>query len=869
VAGHAVAVTLSEAKGLAVVVLGGPTHSEILRFAQNDNLQDAATTCARTGKDKEKTVMGRRIGIDLGTTNSVIAVVDGPQPKVLPNRDNRQQMRSVVSLKKRKKGKGEADGDGEVLVGDVALDNWPMAPRDTILSVKRLMGRGVADPDVQKVRETSLYEIVTPSDGTKDSIRVVMGGRQHSPVEISAMILKKLKEDAEFRLGEEVTHAVITVPAYFNQRQKGATREAGLRAGLNVIKILDEPTAAAIAFGIEQTDSTDPKYILVYDLGGGTFDISVLMWAGNIFAPLNLQGDMWLGGDNFDQILVDHAIAYVREEHDIDPRDNMRFMVALKKAARETKERLSSAQSADLVVPGLLHDSDGDLIDVEMEVTRAEYERMVKPLIDRTVRLTEEALKHAELTADQIDHVIMAGNATCLPKVQEAMENLFGRDKVLRNVHPKNCVAMGAALVAARLQGVVCQAPDAADPKRECGHVNPVAATKCAKCGAALTLSEGDHGDGPPAIEIGGIAPYHYGVQTASDEFHVFIDKGDQYPTDDPRTQTFYTRAPNQRMISIPVYGGENRAKASANEKQGEAFAVLPPNLPKGTAVRIKVWLDGDGVFGLSAHLEDGTDLEPIILEGEKDQKAVEAVEGVEAALAGKAAAIPADEMAQLEAVRQRAFNALRQRRYDDALGEAGNFGRIVDEAGRGDEKDALRTKAENLIGYAQFVIQEYGWALNPEKSYSLNKLVDEVRQALEKGDLASLKAKVDEIDHATDQLPDAVRLLLGLRGAIQGRIRSIDPVTANNLLDELSEVERALRANDSSAPGKLAALAAKVAQAVASAQSSVPKAAVAHKCPLCGAETGGKRHCPNGHDQWLLDNKTGGASSSGKISSV
>ena len=293
---------------------------------------------------------GRRIGIDLGTTNSVVAVLDGPQPRVLESREGRPQVPSVVGLRRRKKGKkGGGGGDGEVLVGSVAYDNWPMAPKDTIVSVKRLMGRRAADADVQKVRETFQYEVVEPSDGTKDSVRVVMGGEEYSPVDISARILRKMKEDAEFRLNEPVTHAVITVPAYFNQRQKGATREAGRRAGLHVMKVLEEPTAAAVAYGIEQTESSDPKYILVYDLGGGTFDISILMWAGNVFAPINLQGDMWLGGDNFDQILVDHALAYVREEFEMDPTGDERFMVALRKAARETKELLTFSSSADPV----------------------------------------------------------------------------------------------------------------------------------------------------------------------------------------------------------------------------------------------------------------------------------------------------------------------------------------------------------------------------------------------------------------------------------------------------------------------------------------------------------------------------------------
>ncbi|MCK5652701.1 MAG: Hsp70 family protein, partial [Gemmatimonadetes bacterium] len=232
--------------------------------------------------------MGQMVGIDLGTTNTVIAIVDGPRPRVLHTREGKPELRSVVSLRRRRGRKNAPEGDAtEILVGDAAYDNWGMAPRDTVLSIKRLMGRGFSDPEIQKVQEWAQFKVVKPSHGTKDSVRVILGDEEYSPSDISAMILKKAKEDAEFRLGEEVTHAVITVPAYFGQIQRDATRIAGLKAGLKVIKVLDEPTAAAIAFGTESPDDT-PRTLLVYDLGGGTFDVSLLMVAGNIFAPLNL-----------------------------------------------------------------------------------------------------------------------------------------------------------------------------------------------------------------------------------------------------------------------------------------------------------------------------------------------------------------------------------------------------------------------------------------------------------------------------------------------------------------------------------------------------------------------------------------------------
>ena len=812
--------------------------------------------------------MGQVVGIDLGTTNSVIASAAGAQPSVLVDRNNKSEFRSVVSLKKRKRKKGAESGEdaGDILVGDVALDNWPMAPEDTIVSIKRLMGRAVADPEVEKVRGSYDYEIVEPSDGTKDSVRVVMGGKQYSPVDVSAMILKKAKEDAEFRLGEEVTHAVVTVPAYFSQRQKGATRKAGLQAGLQVIRVLEEPTAAAIAFGMDNMESDEPKCILVYDLGGGTFDISILMWAGNVFAPLNLEGDMWLGGDNFDQVLVQHAVAYVKEEFEMDPTKDKRFVVELKKAAKATKERLSSSRSADLIVASTLRDEDGDFIDVEMEVTQDEYNRMIQPLVDRATALVEKALKNADLTPEGIDAVLMAGNSTCIPLVQESMEQIFGTAKLVRNVHPKQCVALGAALVAERTgRKVICQHPDPADPKRECGHVNKPDAEACAKCGGDLGLTAG--GD-VVEVDVGPIdrplTAHSYGVQTAGDKYTVFIEKNEAYPTEDPKTQTFYTREPNQRMICIPVYGGDDMEKASLNEKQGEAFAVLPPGLPSAAPVRIRIWLDSDGIFDLAAYLEDGTNLDPVILEGEKNDRVVKEIEEMEAAFEEEA--LKPEKKASLEKVRNEAFDKLRNKDVDGAREQAAKLREELEQV-QEEGVDALSEKAEKLTGFVQFVLLEYSWAMPADQVYKLNKLVESTRDAVQRNDLAQLEKSIQELDAATNTLPPVVMGLLNLRGAIQGRILPVDPGAAEKLMQELESIEQALKGGDASAAGRLNALATKVMEAIDKQGPS------GRKCPACGAITGGIRYCPKcQEDTWALDAQSNAGSgtvvSSGRKSS-
>lgn len=839
--------------------------------------------------------MGKMVGIDLGTTNTVVAIIDGPRSRVLESREGKPQIRSAVSLKKRK-GKKSETGAEELLVGDAAVDNWGMAPKDTILSIKRLMGRGVVDPEVQRIRQWATYQVVEPADGTKDSVRVVIGEKQYSPIDISAMILQKAKESAEFRLGEPVTHAVITVPAYFSQIQRDATRKAGLKAGLKVIKILDEPTAAAVAFGVESPDE-NPRTLVVYDLGGGTFDVSVLMLASNVFAPLNLEGDMWLGGDDFDQVIVDHTLDWIRSEHEIDPTQNGRFMAELRKAAQTVKERLTAASSADLIITGMLHDAHGDLIDVDLEITREEFERMIVPLVGRyrecacgvgnlredtrcvkcgqplrgseqvgkALRLVHEAIKSANLTRDQIDFVLMAGNSTTVPLVQREMEAEFGPEKVLRTIHPKHCVAMGAAITARWIgDRVVCQAPDPADPKRECGHVNDPDAATCANCGAALGLAEESDATIPQdewgwagkGGQVGGIAPYSYGTQTAGDQYNVFIQKGDPFPTENPKPQTFYTRMPNQRMVSIPVYGGDHSEKASANELQGRALALLPPGLHQGTPVRVQLTLDGDGVFEVGAWLEDGTSLEPWIVKGETDAKAIDVLEQLNQRLADQATDLPPQAIAAAERARDRIFDRLRRNEFDEAIYEMGNVNKELDEAGAAGQGDDLRQKAENLVGYAEFVIQQYGWVMtDPNQLYRLTRLIEETQEALHASDLRKLENKVEALDKATDDIPDPVKILMGMKGAILGRIQPIDPKLATRLLEEMDEIEKALKRQDYRAMGKLEGLAVRIVKAIQDAESKRPGK---FRCSNGHEVSSGQRLCPVcGEDTWILGGRS------------
>jgi molecular chaperone DnaK len=795
--------------------------------------------------------MGRLVGIDLGTTNSVVAVMKGPDPEVVENWDAMSLTRSVVGLKRKR---GRAEGSGEILVGAAAIDNAVVAPADTIISIKRLMGRGFGDPEVQRIQQWADYEIVQPRDGTKDSVRVVMGGTEYSPVDISAEILRKLVSDTEFRLGEPVTHAVITVPAYFSQIQRAATRKAGLQAGLKVIRLIDEPTAAALAFGVRLEDSSKPQTIVVYDLGGGTFDVAVLIMAGGVFAPLNVEGDMWLGGDDFDRVIVDRALAFIDDEYGIDPTGNRRFMASIRQAAQRVKERLGASQTADLVVPpGLLQDDDGDFVDVDLEITREWFEESIRPLVARTVALTQTAVEHADLTLDDIDHVVMAGNTTAIPMVQKAMEDLFGPTKVLRSVHPKHCVAMGAAILAALIGPyVVCEAADAADPKQLCGHVNLKNANDCEKCGQPLGIDTGETAEAIGLQPPTGIAPFSYGTQSAGDVFNIFIEKGENYPTEAPKTELFKTRLPGQRLISIPVYGGDDRDHASANEKQGEVLAVLPRGFPAGTGVRVKLWLDHDGIFQVTAELEDGTDLKPrpVDEKGEALAQAVERLEDADHAVAAREVPMSPRQREEIDRLRDGVFDDISRGDLTAASDGARALGELVD---RPDEETGApasdpRENLSRLIGYTDHVLNSYDWALPPRQVRVLEELLAAANAVRAEGNPEHMQRKAKELDRATDDLPEIVQALMGTKGAIRARIAPQDPARARQLSFELDGIEKDLRAGAAAAVDRLESLMLVLGQEIHRLDPQL-------RCSNGHAVPDGLRCCPVcGEDMIILD---------------
>jgi molecular chaperone DnaK len=778
-------------------------------------------------------VTGSMIGIDLGTSNSVAAhaSVQGQPPRVLDNQANESSTPSVVSVKTKKNKR-------EILVGSPALANQLPAPRDTIWSIKRLMGRGYSDEEVGRVRERVQYNIVPPELGTEESLRVEMGGKPYSPTEISTMILKKVKEGAEHRLTRPVTHAVITVPAYFSEIQCRATREAGREAGLSVIQLLKEPTAAGIAYERELDDGT-PKTLLVYDLGGGTFDVSILTYTNGTFTADNLEGDMWLGGDDFDALLEKRVLEKIKDEHGLDPRakgvwnssrQQAEFFAALREHVHKAKHTLSVTESADIDLSGKAPDG----ASIEVTVEQSEFEALIAPLIARTHELVTKALRGngAGITEQQVDWVILAGNTTTVPAVQRSMEQRFGVNKLLRSVHPKHCVAMGAALIAAGASGVVCG---------ECGQVNALGAQRCANtnCTARL-LAKSTSGKSTGVWEA---APFAYGIQALGDKFVGFVNKSDPYPTDPSarKVRTLRTTQPGQRIMSYPVYGGENLEVASKNDKQGQAYAVLPAGLPEDTPIRVSLWLDRDGVFEISAQLENGTDLKPwVAKKGETDVRAVNDAQRLEEAIARRAEYLPPEQVEEINAKRNEVLQKLAQHDFEGALTQARNAERLLEEGPKVD----VDQRAREASGFAGQVLDVYGWLLPRDQAYALAKLRDDLDAARRGGQRERTASLVSAFEDALKRFPESLRLLIQVRMTIQTDIQAADPALATRLARELSVAEEHARTT-----GQFDALndvLARIMQAVEASQAEtaipcwkckIPVAQHAAVCPKCGAD--------------------------------
>ena len=483
--------------------------------------------------------MGKVIGIDLGTTNSCVSVMDGAMPKVIENAEGARTTPSMVGFTK----------DGERLVGQPAKRQAVTNPEGTLFAVKRLIGRRYNDPMVEKDKGLVPFKIVNGDNG---DAWVEVNSKKYSPSEVSAMILTKMKETAEAYLGEPVTQAVITVPAYFNDSQRQATKDAGKIAGLEVLRIINEPTAAALAYGL---DKKNTGLIAVYDLGGGTFDVSVLEIGDGVFEVKSTNGDTFLGGEDFDMRLVDYFSDEFKKEQGIDLRKDKLALQRLKEAAEKAKIELSSSTQTEINLPFITADASGPK-HLTLKLTRSKFEQLVDDLVQKTIDPCKQALKDAGVTAAQIDEVVLVGGMSRMPKVQEVVKQLFGKEPH-KGVNPDEVVAMGAAIQAGVLQG------DVKD---------------------VLLLD---------------VTPLSLGIETLGGVFTRLIDRNTTIPT--KKSQVFSTAEDSQSAVTIRVFQGE-REMAANNKLLGNFDLAGIPPAPRGVPqIEVTFDIDANGIVNVSA----------------------------------------------------------------------------------------------------------------------------------------------------------------------------------------------------------------------------------------------------------------------------
>jgi molecular chaperone DnaK len=484
--------------------------------------------------------MGRIIGIDLGTTNSVVAVMEGGQPVVIPSSEGSNLIPSVVAMNPK---------TNERLVGKVARNQAVTNPDNTVFSVKRFMGRRYQDNQVQDALKRIPYKVSAAPNG---DARVHMGSKEYSPPEISAMILQKIKADAEAYLGEAVDKAVITVPAYFNDTQRNATKDAGRIAGLEVMRIINEPTASSLAYGLDKRKN---EVIAVYDLGGGTFDISILEVGDGVFEVRSTNGDTYLGGDNFDEVIIDWLAAEFKKDNGIDLRGDRQALQRLKEAAEKAKIELSSTLNAEINLPFITADASGPK-HLNVTLSRAKLEAMVQGLVQRSIAPCEAALKDAGLSAKDINTVVLVGGMTRMPAVQEAVKGFFGKEPT-KGVNPDEVVALGAAIQAGVLGGEVKD------------------------------------------ILLLDVTPLTLSVETLGGVATGIIERNTTIPT--KKSQVFSTAADSQTQVEIHIVQGE-RPMAADNKSLGRFILDGIPPAPRGIPqVEVTFDIDANGILNVSA----------------------------------------------------------------------------------------------------------------------------------------------------------------------------------------------------------------------------------------------------------------------------
>lgn len=559
--------------------------------------------------------MAKAIGIDLGTTNSVVAFKDTSVRTITTGPDNEELCRSCVAIDKK---------TGEFVVGNSPYNSWKKYAPNIVVSVKRLMGAGISDEQVQKMKaQKSLYPygIDKLAGGTDESVAVILNGKQYTPEQISAQILRQLKEDASVKLGE-ITHAVITVPAYFNEKQKTATRKAAELAGLKVQRLLAEPTAAAISYGVDKMGKDEEKVFLVYDFGGGTFDLSILVASGGNFIESGTGGDRWLGGDDIDKALMNYVFEQTNKEQNVDvqalidaldDRKRFAFQGELKKQIESAKKQLSNSKAASIEIFGELETEDGDIVDIEVGITRDEFENLIRPLIQRTINLVDELLDKTGYPIETIDNILLVGGSSCIPLVKNMLVAKYGEDKILSSEKPMLAIAEGAAILAHSLSDEF-ECP-------ECGEMVPKECTICPHCGAKLDKMSDDAGAEEPPIMVTYTTKHNYYIKLESGNQKI-IDANELLPFE--VNKKFKTSVDNQKIVELVILSD---AEGGTFEKIASGFFTISDNLPIDSSLTFTFSLTENEELSAKVKIDKSGKTTNIVLgRGNKDSKCLGAI---------------------------------------------------------------------------------------------------------------------------------------------------------------------------------------------------------------------------------------------------
>jgi molecular chaperone DnaK len=693
--------------------------------------------------------MKKSIGIDLGTTNSVVAIKD-TVVKIIRNNENDELTRSCVGIR-----------NDEIIVGRTAYQLIKREPINTILSVKRLMGGAITDKMVQNMIKNPYYKYVISSlkGGTDDSVAIILGGKQYTPEQISAEILKKLKHDAEEKLHGEVTHAVITVPAYFTEKQKNATKIAAQLAGLKVKKLLAEPTAAAIAYGVDNIKPGEAKTVLIYDFGGGTFDFSILNIVDGQYIEAGTGGDRWLGGDDIDRRLQQIIINKVQEQNNIPDlrelidnlpdRKRFNFDGEMKMRTEETKIQLSSSKTASVIIDGILEDENGDSIDIDITITREEFEKAISPLIERSIDLIEELLKEVGYDISMIDSILLVGGTSCIPLVKRRLAEHFGNEKVLVTEKPMLAVAEGAAILAHRL----------GDESEKTEIVQPT------------------------VTEISYSTNHHYFIEL-KEGFDKIIEK--QMPLPSNVVRTYKTTINNQKIVKVSLYAD---VEGGRKERQTMGFFTLDNDLPMGSEIvfDITLGIEEGEIFHIKAYPKTNKSLvKSVVLgRGNQDSKALELIsDSLEKMLNGDYSDKQREfffkaVQTEIEQINNTNTESIDVKKWEQI---SSNIFSAFEEA----EKITEDVDEEELtILFALIILNEYANIIGSEKETIIQKHLDDARN--EQADPAEKQKAYQQLKEITDEFSVLVTLFTVKIAAEQ--IIKYNPLDADKLLQMYNQI--------------------------------------------------------------------------------